>query len=117
GSGNVMCLDVLRALGREPDEARAVLAALARADLPGMRDAAAFVAATLGAPDAESRARAAVEPLALRAAAAALAESAPAPIADLFATTRLARRRGATYGTAQLDGDAMSLLLSRALAG
>src|SRR5215470_16768263 len=80
GSGNVMCLDVLRALGREPDEARTALRALTRADLPGMRDAAAFIAATLGAPDAESHARSAVEQLALLAAAAALAESAPAGI-------------------------------------
>jgi len=117
GSGNVMCLDVVRALGREADETRGVLAALACADLPGMRDAAALVAATLAAPDAESHARAAVEQLAVMAAAAALAESAPAQIAELFATTRLPRRRGATYGTAHLDGDAMSLLLSRALAG
>jgi putative acyl-CoA dehydrogenase len=117
GSGNVMCLDVLRALAREADDARAVLAALARVDLPGMRDATAFVAATLSAPAAEARARAAVEQLALVAAAAALAESAPAPIAEMFAATRLARRRGTTYGTAPLDSDAMSLLLGRALPG
>src|SRR5215510_6250832 len=117
GSGNVMCLDVMRALGREADEARAVLTALARVDLPGMRDAAALVAATLAAPNGESHARAAVEQLALMAAAAALAESAPAPLADMFATTRLAQRRGATFGTSQLDSDAMSLLLMRALPG
>jgi putative acyl-CoA dehydrogenase len=117
GSGNVMCLDVLRALAREADDARAVLAALARVDLPGTRDAAAFVAATLSAPDAEAHARAAVEQLALVAAAAALAESAPTPIAEMFAATRLARRRGTTYGTAPLDSDAMSLLLGRALPG
>ena len=117
GSGNVMCLDVMRALGREADEARAVLTALARIDLPGMRDAAALVAATLAAPDGESHARAAVEQLALMAAAAALAESAPAPLADMFATTRLAQRRGATFGTSQFDSDAMSLLLMRALPG
>src|ERR1700752_3219615 len=80
GSGNVMCLDVLRALGREPDEAGAALRALTRPALPGMRDAAAFFAATLGAPDAESHARSAVEQLALLAAAVALAEGAPARI-------------------------------------
>src|SRR3954463_2469862 len=42
GSGNVMCLDVLRALSREGEAACAVLANLVHAcgDLPGARDAA-----------------------------------------------------------------------------
>ena len=46
GSGNVMCLDVLRALTHEGDAARAVLDALAgeTADLPGAREAADFIA-------------------------------------------------------------------------
>ena len=48
GSGNVMCLDVLRAVEREGEAARAVLAGLAdeTAGLPGARDAAAFIEAT-----------------------------------------------------------------------
>src|SRR5204863_2350925 len=51
GSGNVMCLDVLRALSREGEAARAVLADLVRAcgDLPGAKEAAAFIAKTLAA--------------------------------------------------------------------
>ena len=49
GSGNVMCLDVLRALSREGEAARAVLADLVQAcgDLPGAREAAGFIAKTL----------------------------------------------------------------------
>ena len=49
GSGNVMCLDVLRALSREGEAARAVLADLVRqcGDLPGAKEAAAFIATTL----------------------------------------------------------------------
>jgi putative acyl-CoA dehydrogenase len=117
GSGNVMCLDVLRALAREAEVARPVLAGLGRAcaDLPGAAQATAFVAETLGAPDAEARARPAVEQLALLAAAAALADRGPPSVAEMFARSRLALRRGSTYGTANLDGDAMPVLLERAL--
>src|SRR5436309_15982949 len=70
GSGNVMCLDVLRAVDREREAAREVLAALAEAcgDLPGAREAAAFIAKTLAAVDGEAHARAAVERLAMLAA-------------------------------------------------
>src|SRR5712691_5840272 len=117
GSGNVMCLDVLRALAREAEVARPVLAGLGRAcaDLPGAAQATAFVAETLGAPDAEARARPAVEQLALLAAAAALADRGPPSVAEMFARSRLALRRGSTYGTANLDSDAMPLLLERAV--
>ena len=75
GSGNVMGLDVLRALARDGEAARAVLADLARetADLPG----AAEAVAAIGKVD-EAHARGAVERVALLAAAAALRRSAPA---------------------------------------
>ena len=45
GSGNVMCLDVLRALSREPEAAAAVLQDLAEqvSGLPGAREAVAFI--------------------------------------------------------------------------
>src|SRR5438067_9664023 len=74
GSGNVMCLDVLRALSREGEAAQAVLADLVRAcrDLPGANEAANFIANTLVATDGEAKARAAVERLAMLAATAAL---------------------------------------------
>ena len=49
GSGNVMCLDVLRALSREGDVARAALADLVTscAGLPGAKEAASFIGADL----------------------------------------------------------------------
>ena len=92
GSGNVMCLDVLRALSREGEAARAVLGDLVRAcaDLPGAKEAAGFIAKTLAAADGEARARAAVERLALLAAAAALTKSAP-DVAEAFARARGSR--------------------------
>jgi putative acyl-CoA dehydrogenase len=115
GSGNVMCLDVLRALERE-EAARAVIDALARecVDLPGGREAFDFIARTLGKPGAEGHARAAVEKLALLAAAAALTASAP-EIAAIFAHGRLQTPRGAHYGTAALENAEVDALLGRAL--
>jgi putative acyl-CoA dehydrogenase len=117
GSGNVMCLDVLRALGREGAAARAVIDRLARdaGDLPGAAEAARFVVDTLSGPAGEGRARRAVERFAMLAAAAALAQGAPAAIAEDFAQTRLATLRGATYGTAELDGAQVARLIDRAL--
>jgi putative acyl-CoA dehydrogenase len=116
GSGNVMCLDVLRALSREGEAARAVLGDLVAAchDLDGAREAAAFIATTLMAADGEAKARAAVEKLARLAAAAALTESAPA-VAPAFARTRLASVRGGTYGTSDLGDAEVATLLDRAL--
>ncbi|HML14333.1 MAG TPA: isovaleryl-CoA dehydrogenase [Xanthobacteraceae bacterium] len=116
GSGNVMCLDVLRALEREGEAGRELLETLAResAHLPGADRAAAFVVRALGAADAEANARRAVERLALLAAAAALAESAPA-IAEIFARARLSEPHGATYGTATVEGAEVAALLERAL--
>ena len=70
---------------------------------------------TLSAPDAEARARGAVEQLAVLAAAAALAESGLPDVATLFAAARLTQRRGSTYGTSSLDGPGAALLLARAI--
>jgi putative acyl-CoA dehydrogenase len=116
GSGNVMCLDVLRALSREGEAARAVLADLVRAcaDLPGAKEAAGFIAKTLAAPDGEMHARAAVERVAMLAATASLTESAPA-VAEAFARTRLATARGGTFGTADLSASEVTTLSERAL--
>jgi putative acyl-CoA dehydrogenase len=116
GSGNVMCLDVLRALSREGEAARAVLSDLVSrcADLPGAKEAAAFIARTVMSADGEAKARAAVEKLAMLAAAAALSESAPV-LAEAFARTRLATPRGGTFGTADLAAGEVTTLLDRVL--
>ena len=117
GSGNVMCLDVLRALGRDGEATRAVIGELARAGsgLPGSGQAAGFIGKVLEDQGGESRARGAVERLALLAAAAALAEGAPQPIAEAFALSRLEQPRGSTWGTAELDRADVTRLLDRAL--
>jgi putative acyl-CoA dehydrogenase len=116
GSGNVMCLDVLRALSREGEAARGVLAELVRqcGGLPGAQGTASFIVETLGAADGEAKARAAVERLALLAAVAALTESAP-NVAETFARTRLSVARGGTFGTAGLTVPEVTTLSERAL--
>jgi putative acyl-CoA dehydrogenase len=116
GSGNVMCLDVLRALAHEGDAAAGVLDTLAgeAGDLPGVRECAAFVRAALAGAEAEPMARAAVGRLAGLAAAAVLRASAT-PAAELFARTRLHDPHEALFGTARLTANEVRMLLSRAL--
>ena len=115
GSGNVMCLDVLRAVAHDGEAAHSVIADLAEAarDLPGVSDAADFLARALTTADAEAHARAAVERLAMLAAAAALQGSAPAHIAEQYAQARLTGLRGATYGSVSVSDAAA--ILTRAL--
>ncbi|HEV2156185.1 acyl-CoA dehydrogenase family protein [Bradyrhizobium sp.] len=116
GSGNVMCLDVLRALSREPEAAMSVLQALAAETkgLPGASEAVAFIGQTFRRADGERVARLAVEKLALLAAAAALNGVSPHQ-AELFATTRLAADRASMYGAVELDSADVRALLERAL--
>jgi putative acyl-CoA dehydrogenase len=117
GSGNVMCLDVLRAFTRESDAAHAVLDTLAdeAGDLPGARAAADFIKAALSAEHAETHARAAVGRLALLAAAAALRARATPAVAEVFARTRLRDHHDAMLGTSEIAADETAILLERAL--
>src|SRR3954466_14705809 len=116
GSGNVMCLDVLRALAREPEAAMAVLQALAAETkgLPGAGETAGFIGKTFGRPDGERVARLAVEKLALLAAAAALNALSPRH-AELFSATRLAANHASMYGALELESGDVRALLERAL--
>src|SRR5262249_37460360 len=116
GSGNVMCLDVLRALAREGEAGRDLIENLARATagFPRAAQAATFIAKAFSARETEQHARRVVEQLALLAAAAALAESAPA-VGEIFARLRVSEPRGATYGTAALEATDVTMLLERAL--
>jgi len=116
GSGNVMCLDVLRALSREAESAAAVLQMLAEATrgLPGAQGTVGFIAKAFRRADGERLARLAVERLALLAAAAALKSVAPRQ-AELFASTRLASDHGGLFGAIDLAEGEMKALLERAL--
>jgi putative acyl-CoA dehydrogenase len=116
GSGNVMCLDVLRALSREGEAASAVLQGLIQETmgLPGAAETASFVVKTLLRPDGEQVARQAVEALAVLAAAAALNIVHPGH-AERFALRRLNLARGTLYGAADLTPGQCRGLLDRAL--
>ncbi len=116
GSGNVMCLDVLRALGREADAALAVLRGLAdeTRGLPGAAEAVTSIGQSFRRPDSERIARLAVEKLALLAATAALNQVSPRN-AELFAATRLAERHAGMYGAVDLSDADQRALLARAL--
>ncbi|MBR0814544.1 isovaleryl-CoA dehydrogenase [Bradyrhizobium diazoefficiens] len=116
GSGNVMCLDVLRALSREPESAIAVLQSLAAETkgLPGAAEAVTFIGKTFRRADGERIARLAVEKLALLAAAAALNGVSPRN-AELFASTRLTANHASMYGAVDLESGEVRALLERAL--
>jgi putative acyl-CoA dehydrogenase len=116
GSGNVMCLDVLRALAREPEAAAGVMHDLTgeTAGLPGASESIAFIGDAFRRPDSERVARLAVERLALLAAVAALNAVSPRH-AELFAATRLAENHASMYGAVDLAAEDIRRLLERAL--
>jgi putative acyl-CoA dehydrogenase len=95
GSGNVICLDVLRAIRREPESATALLDEVRLAD---DRRLTAGVERALDELD-ESRARETVERLAVALQASVLLRHAPAAVADAFFESRVAREGGSAYGT------------------
>jgi putative acyl-CoA dehydrogenase len=114
GSGNIQCLDVLRALSREAGTREAVATELASAT---GRDAVydAFVdCLRTDLPSAnEAGARMLVERLALALQAAVLVR-ADSPAAALFVRSRLGGAHGLAFGTLPDDAD-VGPLLSRAL--
>ncbi len=115
GSGNVMALDVLRVLQKEPDVAEFVTEELRAACAGDPLLASAFerLQAILYEPrHLDARARQLVEALATLAAGAILRTQGNATIADAFIATRLAGSARATYGQG-LDGFDLKLILSR----
>lgn len=112
GSGNIMALDLLRGIAREPEGFARVLAYLQRVtgSLPGADAAIAFIQNNVSAPDREGQARRVAERLALLAAAAALAVSAPSKVAETFAERRLNGIAGRNYGDPVADALADELL-------
>ncbi len=118
GSGNIQCLDVLRALSREPQTGVAVEAELAT--VRGRDSAFDSYALALRADlqpgaAAESRARHLTERLALTLQAATLLR-AQSPAAVPFIRSRLVGAHGLTFGTLTHDAD-FDRLIDRALPG
>ena len=107
GSGNIQCLDVLRALAREPDTRAALLAELrAAAGRDAAYDAAlAAGAALLAGGIGEAQARQLVEALALLLLQAATLLRAGHPLARDWCATRLAGAGGLSHGASAVDID------------
>ena len=113
GSGNVMCLDVLRAMGREPETVPALFEELERAKGSDRRYDAHLVQlgkALSQREDLEFRARRIVEGLALGLQGALLIQHAPSAVADAFCAARLGGEGGQQYGTLPPGVDAEVIL-------
>lgn len=117
GSGNVMCLDVLRALAKSPRSVDALAAELSPAQgrnaefdrhVRGLQQA-------LRAPDAaQSAARRITQDIVLAVQAALLLQHGPASVAEAFCASRLGGEWGCTFGTLPSGAD-FDTLLGRAL--
>jgi putative acyl-CoA dehydrogenase len=106
GSGNVQCLDVMRALARSPDALAAVYAEIDGAS-PALRAYADALRDDLrDANDFETRAREFCDRLALSLQAAALARSAPDFVAEGFIRARLTGVGAHHYGALSAGVDA-----------
>ncbi len=102
GSGNVMSLDVLRALAREPRSLEVFLAEVELAKGADERlDAHVerLKAELSSFEQIEARARRVVEALALALQGSLLVRDAPKEVADAFCGSRLSPQRGLEYGT------------------
>ncbi len=109
GSGNVMCLDVLRASGRSPEGLAAVIGEL-RAAQGNDRRYDEFCLKltddlTAGAPD-EGQARRMTERLVLALQGALLIGSGRSAVADAFCASRLGGDHGGAFGTLPTGADA-----------
>ena len=115
GSGNVMCLDVLRAARRDPaavEALRAEIGLAAGADARLDRQAEALVAA-LGRTDVDEReARRIAGGVAVSLAASLLLRHAPAAIADAYCASRLGEGGAGAFGTLPSGIDCVAVIES-----
>ena len=113
GSGNVICLDVLRALHRTPEAGEALMAELnaAKGADAHLDTAIAELGDSLARRDlAEPQARRLTERIALTLQGALLVRHAPAALADAFCANRLGGESGLAFGTLADGADFDSIL-------
>jgi len=110
GSGNVMALDVLRAIKGDDRVAELVATLLGQG---------AAASSDVAFPDDEvsneASARALAGKLAMMASAAALKATAPAAIAEAYLRLRLTRPRGPLYGANNIAPEVADMMLQRAM--
>jgi len=110
GAGNIMALDLLRALrGGDAAAALAQELAPARGAHPALDHAIAQLPARIEHMATEVQARRLAQEVALAVQAALLAQTAPAPVVDAFCASRLGGDWGQAFGTlpARTDFDAI----------
>jgi putative acyl-CoA dehydrogenase len=115
GSGNIICLDVLRVLSRTPlaiDTFLTEIDGAVQAN-PILNRAAVTLADRLVRIE-EAEARSLVESFALVLQGALLVQHAPPAVADAFCATRLSGEKAWTFGSASMTTDTDSIL-SRAM--
>jgi putative acyl-CoA dehydrogenase len=112
GSGNVIALDVLRTLSREPAalEAYAAEVALAQGGNRRLDQAAPQVIARAQKPVDETLARLLCEQMALVLQGALLVRHAPHAVADAFCARHFGGEAGLTYGTLPSSIDAAAII-------
>jgi putative acyl-CoA dehydrogenase len=118
GSGNVNALDVLRALGREPEVLDAWITEVGRARGGDARldravdDTLAMIGALLGEPDRlEQQARRLASRMAAVLQGSLLVRFAPAEVADVFCASRLGAVHEGVFGA--LDSGDLAAIVER----
>ena len=109
GSGNVICLDILRTLARAPEAAAALLAEIEEAAgaTPTFDTALRAFKSRIGTPPPEAEARAFAGEAAALLAASVLFRTAPGALAAGYAETRLGRGALTPGGVRGLDTGAI----------
>ncbi|MDP2408783.1 MAG: isovaleryl-CoA dehydrogenase [Pseudolabrys sp.] len=117
GSGNVMCLDVLRAIGRMPNVGDVLRQELAEGDDARLTAFAGRLQQRLVATDRadDAQARVLVRELVLALQAALLFKHAPAAVAEAFAASRLVGEGGSVFGLLPKGIDARAIVDRAAL--
>jgi putative acyl-CoA dehydrogenase len=113
GSGNVMCLDVLRAIQREPQSLEALRSELESAkgaDPRYDRLLEQLKKELTSTEEIEARARQIVEWLAIALEAAVLLRAGVTAVTDAFLATRVARTGGQIYGTMPIGTSCRELI-------
>lgn len=119
GSGNIMCLDLLRALAREPEAAQALLTDLnaTAGEDPPLRSALLALQTLLRLPTEEQEllARRIAQQLVLLAQACLLRRHAPTWVADAFISTRIVQADARVLGAIDARVLDVAAMLERAL--
>jgi len=115
GSGNVMCLDVLRAIERTPNAGEVLAREIAEAGDARLKGFAGRLLQRLRGADRndETQARALVRELVLALQAALLVKHAPPVVADAFCVARLTAETGGAFGLLPRGVD-LSAIVERA---